>query len=154
SSERGPRWFEGDAPLTLERARAVACWPLTYAGATNALTMSINAHRPAADDDALARREAFVEIVAQRQGASQAKLCALLRQRGTRATQATLSRDLRTLGIRDRGKHRERCRGQACNPVVGLVGPSHPSSVAVCCDASYGILEFTFQPRSTPVVWP
>src|SRR5262249_52567242 len=61
--------------------------------------MNVNARRPALEDDALLRREAILEIVAQRPVGSQAELVRLLRQRGIRATQATLSRDLRNLGI-------------------------------------------------------
>jgi transcriptional regulator of arginine metabolism len=52
-----------------------------------------------ADEDALSRRAAIVELVAERPVRSQAELARLLRQRGIRATQATLSRDLRSLGV-------------------------------------------------------
>lgn len=61
--------------------------------------MNVHARKSATEDDALLRREAIVELVAGRQVSSQDELGKLLRQRGIRATQATLSRDLRSLGI-------------------------------------------------------
>ena len=51
------------------------------------------------DEGGTARREAIVELLGERRVASQDELAKLLRQRGIRATQATLSRDLRSLGI-------------------------------------------------------
>src|SRR5262245_59757659 len=51
------------------------------------------------EDGAAARREAIVAIVNERHVGSQDELVRFLRQRGIRATQATLSRDLRSLGI-------------------------------------------------------
>ena len=61
--------------------------------------MNVNARRPVAEDVAILRREAILEIIGQRHVGSQDGLVKLLRQRGIRATQATLSRDLRSLGI-------------------------------------------------------
>lgn len=61
--------------------------------------MNVNARRAAGEDDAIFRREAILEILGQRQVGSQDELVKLLRQRGIRATQATLSRDLRSLGV-------------------------------------------------------
>jgi transcriptional regulator of arginine metabolism len=60
--------------------------------------MNVNA-RPAGEDEAAARRDAILEIVRERHVGSQDELVRLLRQRGIRAAQATLSRDLRSLGI-------------------------------------------------------
>jgi transcriptional regulator of arginine metabolism len=51
------------------------------------------------EEDAVARRVAIVELVSDRPVRNQAELGRLLRQRGIRATQATLSRDLRSLGV-------------------------------------------------------
>lgn len=48
---------------------------------------------------AAARRQAVAELVAESGVQSQAELVRLLRQRGFRATQATVSRDLKSLGI-------------------------------------------------------
>ncbi len=50
-------------------------------------------------EGAAARREAIVDLVSEHRVGSQAELAKLLRRRGIRATQATLSRDLRELGI-------------------------------------------------------
>lgn len=47
----------------------------------------------------MSRRAAIVELVAERPVRSQAELARLLRQRGIQATQATLSRDLHSLGV-------------------------------------------------------
>jgi transcriptional regulator of arginine metabolism len=51
------------------------------------------------DSDAIARRQAVVDIVGTQVVGSQADLADLLVQRGFRVTQATLSRDLKALGI-------------------------------------------------------
>lgn len=51
------------------------------------------------DAAALARREAIAELVGKNAIGSQEELAKLLARRGFKATQATLSRDLRTLGI-------------------------------------------------------
>src|SRR5262245_6679639 len=51
------------------------------------------------DEDAVTRRAAIVELVSDRPVRNQAELGRLLRQRGIQATQATLSRDLRSLGV-------------------------------------------------------
>jgi len=62
--------------------------------------MNIHATRTGrTDTSAHARRQAIAELVAQEPVHSQAELARLLRRRGFRATQATLSRDLRSLGI-------------------------------------------------------
>ncbi len=63
--------------------------------------MNIHAKPPAAghDPDGIARRQAIVELIGARPIRSQEELARLLRRRGHRATQATLSRDLRSLGI-------------------------------------------------------
>src|SRR5262249_26233129 len=45
------------------------------------------------------RRDAIVALISDRRVTSQAELARLLRKRGFRATQATLSRDLTSLGI-------------------------------------------------------
>ena len=63
------------------------------------MTMNVHARRPVVEDDAILRRETILEIIGQRHVGSQDELVKLLRQRGIRATQATLSRDLRSLGI-------------------------------------------------------
>lgn len=47
----------------------------------------------------MSRREAVVELLAAHRVRSQGELARLLRQRGFHATQATLSRDLRSLGV-------------------------------------------------------
>ena len=47
----------------------------------------------------MTRRAAIVDLVSERPVRSQAELGRLLRQRGIQATQATLSRDLRSLGV-------------------------------------------------------
>ncbi|MBN1937944.1 MAG: hypothetical protein JW843_00025, partial [Candidatus Aminicenantes bacterium] len=46
-----------------------------------------------------ARRRAIREILAARPAAGQNELAAALRKRGIRTTQATISRDLRELGL-------------------------------------------------------
>jgi transcriptional regulator of arginine metabolism len=51
------------------------------------------------EEDVIARREAIVDIVSRQRIASQAELARWLHKRGFHATQATLSRDLRNLGI-------------------------------------------------------
>lgn len=58
------------------------------------------ARRPAAaDEDPTARRQAIVELVSGQRIHSQAELRRHLARRGFHATQATLSRDLRSLGV-------------------------------------------------------
>ena len=52
-----------------------------------------------AEEDAVSRRAAIVEILSERRISSQAELVRLLGRRGFRATQATLSRDLKSLGV-------------------------------------------------------
>jgi transcriptional regulator of arginine metabolism len=62
----------------------------------------MNDHAPrhrAPIDEAAARRDAIVSLVSESRVGSQAELARLLRKRGHTATQATLSRDLRVLGI-------------------------------------------------------
>jgi transcriptional regulator of arginine metabolism len=61
--------------------------------------MNTYAARSLVEEDAVARREAIVEIVSEHRIASQADLARRLRKRGFQATQATLSRDLKSLGI-------------------------------------------------------
>jgi transcriptional regulator of arginine metabolism len=61
--------------------------------------MNTYAVRTAADEDAAARRDTILELVASERIASQSELARLLRKRGFHATQATLSRDLKSLGI-------------------------------------------------------
>ena len=61
--------------------------------------MNIHAVRSARADDTLSRRRAIADLVAAHRIASQSELARLLRQRGFRATQATLSRDLKALGV-------------------------------------------------------
>jgi len=61
--------------------------------------MNTYAKRRPVEDDAVARREAIVDLVSRLRIASQAELARHLRKRGFHATQATLSRDLRALGI-------------------------------------------------------
>lgn len=62
--------------------------------------MNIHAPRRASQDpDALARRQAIVEVVQALSIRSQQELADQLKHRGFQATQATLSRDLRNLGI-------------------------------------------------------
>lgn len=51
------------------------------------------------DVDAVSRRRIIVELVSGASIGSQAELAKLLADRGVRATQATLSRDLKALGI-------------------------------------------------------
>ena len=58
-----------------------------------------SSRRAGVEDDAVARRQAITDLVATRQVASQAELARLLRRRGFRATQATLSRDLKALRV-------------------------------------------------------
>ena len=53
----------------------------------------------ATEDDAVSRRQAVVEILSERRISSQAELARLLARRGFHATQATLSRDLKSLGV-------------------------------------------------------
>src|SRR5215471_15098404 len=55
--------------------------------------------RPSRDPHAIARRQAIVELVGEGPVHSQRELADLLRRRGYETTQATLSRDLRSLGI-------------------------------------------------------
>lgn len=55
--------------------------------------------RGAAADDTAARRQTIVDLVSAHRIGSQAELAALLRRRGFQATQATLSRDLKALGV-------------------------------------------------------
>jgi transcriptional regulator of arginine metabolism len=61
--------------------------------------MNDHARSGNADEGGTARREAIVALVEERRVASQDELAKLLRQRGIRATQATLSRDLKELGV-------------------------------------------------------
>lgn len=61
--------------------------------------MKSYALRRSAEDDVTARRETIVDLVSRLRIASQADLARHLRKRGFHATQATLSRDLRSLGI-------------------------------------------------------
>jgi transcriptional regulator of arginine metabolism len=61
--------------------------------------MNIYASARAIDIDASARRQAIVELVGTHRIQNQKELAQLLRRRGYRATQATLSRDLKSLGI-------------------------------------------------------
>ena len=51
------------------------------------------------DPEAMARRQAIVDLIRDREIHSQKELAGLLHRRGYEATQATLSRDLRSLGI-------------------------------------------------------
>jgi transcriptional regulator of arginine metabolism len=51
------------------------------------------------EEDAVSRREAIVDLVATQRIANQAELGQQLAKRGFHTTQATLSRDLRSLGI-------------------------------------------------------
>lgn len=51
------------------------------------------------DPEGIARRRAIVELIRDRAVHSQKELAGLLHRRGYRATQATLSRDLQSLGI-------------------------------------------------------
>jgi len=53
----------------------------------------------AGDRLASERRDAIVDLVGSRRIGSQAELASLVRRRGFRAAQATLSRDLKSLGI-------------------------------------------------------
>jgi transcriptional regulator of arginine metabolism len=53
----------------------------------------------ASDQEGMARRQAIVDLVRARAIHNQKELAGLLRRRGYEATQATLSRDLRSLGI-------------------------------------------------------
>lgn len=55
--------------------------------------------RPRSEGDVADRRGAIIELVAHGSVGSQAELARLLEQRGHLCTQATLSRDLRALGI-------------------------------------------------------
>jgi len=56
--------------------------------------------RPAAaEDDAVARRQVIVDLIAEKPIGSQAELVRLLARRGHHVGQATLSRDLRSLGV-------------------------------------------------------
>lgn len=55
--------------------------------------------RGAADRASARRRDAIVDLVRGREVASQSDLAGLLARRGFEVTQATLSRDLRSLGI-------------------------------------------------------
>jgi transcriptional regulator of arginine metabolism len=56
--------------------------------------------RPAAaEDDAVARRQVIVDLIAAHPIGSQAELVRRLAKRGHHVTQATLSRDLRSLGV-------------------------------------------------------
>lgn len=52
-----------------------------------------------AETGALERRQIIAEVVATQKVGSQAELARLVRARGVRVTQATLSRDLKSLGI-------------------------------------------------------
>ena len=62
--------------------------------------MNDHAHRGTGwGEEAAARRDAIVALIAAGPVASQAELARLLRKRGHAATQATLSRDLRVLQI-------------------------------------------------------
>lgn len=61
--------------------------------------MNTYAKRRNVEEDAVARREAIVDLVSRQRIASQGELARHLRKRGFHATQATLSRDLRALGI-------------------------------------------------------
>ncbi len=54
---------------------------------------------PRAESGAPSRRRIVAELIASRRIGSQAELARLVRARGVRATQATLSRDLKSLGI-------------------------------------------------------
>jgi transcriptional regulator of arginine metabolism len=51
------------------------------------------------EEDAVSRRQAIVEILSEKRIGSQAELARLLVRRGFHATQATLSRDLKSLGV-------------------------------------------------------
>lgn len=51
------------------------------------------------EEDAISRRQAIVAILSEKRIGSQAELARLLARRGFRATQATLSRDLKSLGV-------------------------------------------------------
>jgi transcriptional regulator of arginine metabolism len=55
--------------------------------------------RGAGPDESTARRQAIVDLVSEHRIASQAELAERLRKRGFHATQATLSRDLKALGV-------------------------------------------------------
>jgi transcriptional regulator of arginine metabolism len=55
--------------------------------------------RSVTEDDAVSRRQAITEIVSSQRVGSQAELVRLLRKRGLRVTQSTLSRDLKALGV-------------------------------------------------------
>src|SRR5437867_4804587 len=63
----------------------------------------MNIHAPSgvgrADADAVSRRQAIAQLVSAQRISSQAELSRLLRRRGFHATQATLSRDLKVLGV-------------------------------------------------------
>jgi transcriptional regulator of arginine metabolism len=61
--------------------------------------MNTHARKRVGDEDSVARRQAIVELVAERRIANQEELVGWLRRRGFPATQATVSRDLRSLGI-------------------------------------------------------
>lgn len=54
---------------------------------------------PRADGDVIGRRQAIADIIGKASVRSQEELAALLKERGYFATQATLSRDLKALGI-------------------------------------------------------
>ena len=51
------------------------------------------------EEDAVSRRQAIVEVLSERRISSQAELARLLARRGFHVTQATLSRDLKSLGV-------------------------------------------------------
>jgi transcriptional regulator of arginine metabolism len=51
------------------------------------------------EEDGVSRRQTIVEILSERRISSQAELARLLQRRGFHATQATLSRDLKSLGV-------------------------------------------------------
>jgi len=63
--------------------------------------MNKNAVRRVAggEEDATSRRQAILELVGERSIGNQAELARLLARRGLHATQATLSRDLKALGV-------------------------------------------------------
>ena len=60
---------------------------------------SYSPRRPRAEDGAVSRRQAIVDLIAAHRIGSQAELARLLLRRGFHATQATLSRDLKSLGV-------------------------------------------------------
>lgn len=76
-----------------------------------------SAGRRGGEGDAIARRQAIAEVVSSERIGSQAELARRIRGRGYRVTQATLSRDLRALGI---GK----VPGQGESPAYVLRSPS------------------------------